>query len=237
MGFAENWTRIADAPHHPTLKDKLDTMDTIQGQTSPRGNSVHTVHIVPRGTGQAGPEASNKSVHTVHIVHKDSIREDLSMGASAPGPNQADTGLDWLPPGPDFDHPDHPGWWACFDLADLCRTHHMRVVHAGERLLILYPVELPDGLIEYAEDLLEDGKPYLRQHMDRLPILTPAGAAMIILEIMRQHKGLRFTRGDDGSRWPIYPRAWTTGQRATVQALWFAAADALDRDGFEGVDR
>jgi len=188
--------------------------------------------------------ASVAKVATVAVAKVENRKIEISdlvgvadKEASAPSSDQDNTGLGWLPPGPDFDHPDHPGWWACFDLADLCRTHHMRVVHAGERLLILYPVELPDGLIEYAEDLLEDGKPYLRQHMDRLPILTPAEAVEIIKSIMRTHRGLRFCRGDGGSRWPLYPKTWSAGQKATVQSLWFAAGDALDRDNFEEIDR
>jgi len=188
--------------------------------------------------------ASVAKVATVAVAKVENRKIQVSdligvtdKGASAPGPDQGDTGLDWLPPGPDFDHPDHPGWWACFDLADLCRAHHMQVVHAGGRFLILYPVELPDGLIEYAEDLLEDGKPYLAGNLDRLPILTPAGAVTEIKRIMNAHKGLKFTKGDDGSRWPIYPRTWTAGQKATLQALWFAAGDALDNDDFMEIDR
>jgi len=190
------------------------------------------------------PPASVAKVATVAVAKVENRKIEISdlvgvadKGASAPAPHLGDTGLDWLPPGPDFDHPDHLGWWACFDLADLCRTHHMQVVHAGKRFLILYPVELPDGLIEYAEDLLEDGKPYLHQHMDRLPILTPAGAVTEIKRIMNAHKGLKFTRGTDASMWPLYPRQWTAGQKATVQALWFAAGDALDHDNFEEIDR
>lgn len=232
MGFAENWTRIADAPHHPTLKDKLDTMDTIQGQTSPRGNSVHTVHIVPRGTGQAGPEASNKSVHTVHIVHKDSIREDLSMGASAPS-----SGLEWVTCPPEFDAEKYGDLWAAFDLADVCKLYGVRVVRAGERILAVYPPALEPELIAYAGSLLAEAREYLASHLDKLPILPPAEAVTAIKEIMRQHKGLRFTKGDDGSRWPIYPRTWTAGQKATAQSLWFAAGEALDRDDFMEVDR
>lgn len=179
--------------------------------------------------GVAVAKVENRKIETSDLVGV------ADKGASAPGSGQDDTGLGWLPPGPDFDHPDYPGWWACFDLADLCRMHHMRVVHAGERLLILYPVELPDGLIEYAEDLFEDGKPYLRQNMDLLPILSPAGAVTEIKRIMNAHKGFKFTRGTDASLWPLYPKSWTAGQRATLQSLWFAAGDALDHDDFEGV--
>lgn len=187
--------------------------------------------------------ASVAKVATVAVAKVENRKIEASdqvgvadKGASAPSPDQDETGLDWLPPGPDFDHPDHPGWWACFDLADLCRMHHMRVVHADERFLILYPVELLEGLIEYAESLLEDGKQYLGQHVDRLPILSPGGAVVEIKRIMRAHKGLRFTRGTDASMWPLYPKTWTAGQKATVQSLWFVAGPALDQDDFMGVD-
>ncbi len=70
--------------------------------------------------------------------------------------------------------------------------------------------------------------------MDKLPILPSANAVEVILDIMREHPGLRFCRGDGGSRWPIYPRDWTAGQRATVQSLWLMAGDALDTNYFEG---
>jgi len=80
--------------------------------------------------------------------------------------------------------------------------------------------------------LLAEARDFLRQHMDRLPVLEPAAAVEHILAIMREHPGLRFTRGDDGSLWPLYPQTWTAGQKATVQALWFAAGADLDCDNF-----
>ena len=70
--------------------------------------------------------------------------------------------------------------------------------------------------------------------MDNLPIPPSANAVEIILDIMREHPGLRFCRSDGGSRWPIYPRDWTAGQRAPVQSLWLMAGDALDTNSFEG---
>jgi len=90
--------------------------------------------------------------------------------------------------------------------------------------------------VAYASELLAEARPYLTTNMDRLPILSPAEAVKTIMEIMRQHPGLRFCRGDDGSRWPLYSKTWTAGQCVTLQALWLAAGDALDRDGFMEVD-
>lgn len=212
MGFAENWTRIADAPQHPTLKDKLDTMDTIQGQSAPQG----------------------KSVHSVHIVHKGSTRDTLSMGASAPAPV---TGLEWVTCPPEFDAEKYGGQWAAFDLADLGKLYGLRIVRAGERVLAVYPPALEPELIAYAGSLLAEARDFLRQHMDKLPSLGAADAVTEIKRIMNAHKGLKFTKGDDGSRWPIYPRTWTAGQKAMAQSLWFAAGEALDRDDFMEVDR
>ena len=106
------------------------------------------------------------------------------------------------------------------------------IVHAGERVLAVFQPDLPDELVAYASELLAEARPYLAEHLDRLPILSPAAAVKIILDIMRQHPGLRFCRGDGGSRWPLYPKTWTAGQKATVQTLWFVAGDALDQDDF-----
>ncbi len=142
------------------------------------------------------------------------------------------TGLGWLPGPPDEAATSFDGWWAAFDLADVCRLYGVRVVRAGERILAVYPPSLEPELIAYAGSLLVEARPYLTAHMDKLPILTQPEAVKIILEIMHQHRGLKFTRGDGGSMWPIYPRTWTAGQRATVQSLWFAAGGAFDRDDF-----
>jgi len=90
--------------------------------------------------------------------------------------------------------------------------------------------------VAHVAELLAEARDYLRQHIDRLPSLTPTEAMTTIKAIMRQHRGLRFCRGEGGSMWPIYPRTWSAGQRATVQALWFAAGPALDRDDFKGID-
>ena len=147
------------------------------------------------------------------------------------------TGLGWLPGPPDDADPAFNGWWAAFDLADLCKLYDMRIVHAGERVLAIYPPSLEPELVASASELLAEARPYLAANADKLPVLTPAQAVKIILDIMRQHKGLRFCRGDGGSRWPLYPRTWSAGQRATLQALWFVAGEALDRDDFMEVDQ
>lgn len=146
------------------------------------------------------------------------------------------TGLGWLPGPPDEAAPAFNGWWAAFDLADLCKLYDMRIVLAGERILAVYPPSLEPELIAYAGSLLSDAREYLIANRDRLPILSQADAVTAIKEIMYQHKGLRFCRGDGGSMWPLYPKGWTAGQKATVQALWFAAGPALDHDDFKGID-
>ena len=167
--------------------------------------------------------------------HREELVRELS-GASAPGPETDATGLDWLPGPPGDADPSFDGWWAAYDLADVCCLYDVRIVHAGERFIAVYPPSLEPELIAYAGSLLAEAQPYLITHTNKLPILTQAEAVKILLDIMRQHKGIRFCRGDGGSRWPIYPRTFTAGQKATVQALWFAAGDALDRDDFKGVD-
>jgi hypothetical protein len=122
-------------------------------------------------------------------------------------------------------------------MRDIGRHYGVRVVHAGGRVLAIFPPDLDAELVAATSEVLVAARPYLRQHMDRLPILTPTDAVQIIKDIMREHPGLRFCRGDGGSRWPLYPREWTAGQRATVQALWFAAGDALDRCDFREIDQ
>ena len=163
--------------------------------------------------------------------HKEELVREL--GASAPGPR---TGLEWVTCPPEFDAEKHGGQWAAFDLADLAKLYGVRVVHAGERILAIYPPALEPELIAYAGSLLAEARGFLTSHMDKLPILPPAQAVVEIKGIMAAHKGLKFTRGTDASMWPVYPRQWTAGQKATVQALWFLAGPALDADDFEGVD-
>lgn len=151
-------------------------------------------------------------------------------------PADFSTGLEWIVWPADDTTPAFASWWAAFDLADLGKLYAVRVVRSAERILAVYPPELEPELIAYAGSLLAEARGYLSAHMDKLPVLDPAEAVKIVKSIMRQHKGLRFCRGDGGSRWPLYPMTWTAGQKATVQALWFAAGPALDRDDFKGID-
>jgi hypothetical protein len=113
----------------------------------------------------------------------------------------------------------------------------LRIVRAGERVLAVYPPSLDPGMIEYAEDLLDDAKAYLEANLDKLPGLSPTEAVAAIKAVMREHPQLRFCRGDGGSRWPLYPKTWTASQRQAVQSLWLVAGDALDADSFMEVDR
>ena len=207
MGFAAQWASAMADVQAPTSKDKMDRMDTIQ----PGGNSVHCVHI----------------------VHRVSTPEKIPK-VSTPDPKG--TGLEWIVWPADDADPDFAARWAAFDLADLANLYGLRVVHAGERILATYPPALEPELIAYASELLAEARPYLATNMDKLPALPPAEAVATIKAIMRQHPGLRFCRGDGGSRWPLYPREWTAGQKATVQSLWFVAGEALDLDDFKGVD-
>lgn len=146
------------------------------------------------------------------------------------------TGLEWIVWPADDTDPDFEAKWAAVDLRDLGKLYGVRVVHAGERFIAVFDPTMEPELVAYASELLAEARPYLAANMDRLPILTQAEAVKILLDIMRQHKGLRFCRGAGGSRWPLFPKGWTAGQKATVQSLWFAAGDALDEDSFMGVD-
>ena len=107
------------------------------------------------------------------------------------------TGLEWVAYPPEFDAKKYGGQWAAFDLADLAKLYGLRIVHAGERILAVYPPALEPELIAYAGSLLAEAQDFLRQHVDKLPVLSPADAVATIKAVMRQHKGLRFTRGTD----------------------------------------
>lgn len=253
MGFAEAWTHAACAPFQPpTPKDKLDTMDTIR----PGGHSVHTVHIVPKVSPPVSdPDPLGSIFSQSSQLKPERYSEDsgnIENRGSYPGagnsedseniefrvPSQAyETGLGWLPGPPDDADPAFPSWWAALDLQDIGRCFGVRIVRAGERVLAVYPPGLAADLVDAASEVLAEARPYLAANLDKLPTLTPAEAVVEIKAIMRQHKGLRFTRGGGGSMWPLYPRTWTASQKATVQALWFAAGDALDADSFMEVDR
>ena len=148
-------------------------------------------------------------------------------------PADFSTGLEWIvwsAADADFD-----AKWAAVDLRDLGKLYAVRVVHSSERVLVVFPPDLPADLVAYASELLVEAQDYLRQHLDKLPVLALAEAVKIVKSIMRQHRGLRFCRGDGGSRWPLFPKTWTAGQKATLQSLWFAAGDALDREDFREV--
>lgn len=155
-------------------------------------------------------------------------------GASAPGPDT--TGLGWLPGPPDDADPAFPSWWTALDLLDLGRCFGLRIVRASERILAIFPPDIDPELVAAASEALADARPFLAANLDKLPVLTPPEAVVEIKGIMREHPGLRFTRGEGGSMWPLYPKTWTAGQKATAQSLWFAAGDALDRDDFRGVE-
>jgi len=196
-----------------------------QGENSKNSrNSSPHLRIVPTATAKNSKNSKNSSPP---------LPDGRGQAIPPPtGPAPEGTGLEWIVKPTDPDALDYDSQWAAFDLADLGRLYGVRIVHTDERILAVYPPELPAELVAYASELLAEARPYLTTNMDRLPILTPAAAVKAILEIMRRHDGLRFTRGDDGSRWPLYPTTWTAGQKATVQALWFAAGADLDRDGF-----
>ena len=144
--------------------------------------------------------------------------------------------LEWITWAADINDPDFEVRWAAHDLADLCCRYGLRVVRAGKRILIVYPALEPE-LVAYASSLLTEAWDYMAANEDRLPTLTSAEAVVGIKNIMRQHKGLRFCRGEGGSLWPIYPTDWTAEQRIVVQTLWFVAGEALDKDDFVEVDQ
>jgi len=153
-----------------------------------------------------------------------------------PVPADFSTGLEWIVWPADDTDPDFDVKWASVDLRDLCRSCGVRIVAAGERILAVYPPELEPELIAYTGSLLVEAREHLRRHMDKLPVLAPAEAVEIVKSIMRQHRGLRFCRGDDVSRWPLYPKAWSVGQKAVVQSLWSIAGEALGRVHGSGVN-
>ena len=148
-------------------------------------------------------------------------------------PSDFPTGLEWLPGPPDDADPAFPAWWAALDLQDIGRCFGVRIVRAGERVLAVYPPGLAADLVDAASEVVAEARSFLAANRDKLPVLTPTDAVAAIKEIMRKHKVLRFTRGECGSMWPLYPRTWTANQKQAVQSLWFVAGDALDRDDFK----
>jgi hypothetical protein len=152
--------------------------------------------------------------------------------APAPGSSVFSTGLEWLPGPPDSDASSFDTWWSAFDLHDLCHLYSVRIVAAGKRVVAIFPASLEPELVAYTSALLDDTRLFLLDHIGKLPVLGPTETVTIIMAIMREHPGLHFCRGDDGSRWPLYPKEWTAGQKATVQSLWTAAGNALDQYDF-----
>ena len=164
-------------------------------------------------------------VQAVAREHREELRRELDP-----------TGLGWLPGPPDDTAPAFAPWWASLDLQDICRCFGVRVVRSAERMVAIFPPSLDAELVAATSEVLVASRPFLAANLDKLPILPPTDAVEIIKDVMRAHKGLRFCRGDGGSRWPLYPREWTAGQKATLQSLWLLAGDALDRDDFKGLD-
>ena len=154
-----------------------------------------------------------------------------------PVPADFSTGLEWIVWPADDTDLDDDAKWAAVDLRDIGRHYGVRVVRSAERILAIFPPDLDAELVAATSEALVVARPYLAADLDKLPILTPANAVEIILDVMRAHKGLRFCRGDGGSRWPIYPREWTAGQKATLQSLWLLAGDALDLESFKEIDQ
>ena len=208
--------------------DSMSAVNRIAGM----GAAVALVdgELEVRGLDRLPADVAERVLEMAREHREELVRE---LGASAPGPV---TGLEWVR-WPTNDAPDYDGQWAAFDLADLCHLYGVHVVHAGERIVAVYPPALEPELIAYAGTPLAEARGYLHQHMDELPVLAPADAVATIKAVMRQHKGLKFVRGTDASMWPLYPKRWTAGQKATVQSLWFVAGPALDQDTFEEIDR
>ena len=222
MGFAAKWTtfqeevqalkgngalgeKILSSPSLPAWDPSLN-IRTFAQLPNP-GHSANTANYATRGSSQTSPLIPT-------------------------GPDPKGTGLEWLPNPPDSDGPAFDTWWAAFDLADLCKRYGVRVVRAETHIVAVYPPTLKSELVPYTSELLDDARPCLATNIDKLPILDPSEAMRVIKDIMRQHQELRFCRGEDGSRWPLYPTTWTNEQCMAVQSIWFVAGNALDHDNF-----
>jgi hypothetical protein len=110
------------------------------------------------------PVPSGKDVGDL-MAEPGMVREWILAGLPQADP----TGLSWLPCSPGFDHPDHPAWWACFDLADLAKTHGLRVVLSDGDPHLICPAGSHPDLKSYAESLFADALPFIEQHMGELP--------------------------------------------------------------------
>jgi hypothetical protein len=70
------------------------------------------------------------------------------------------TGLDGWPPFPPEDV-DFGAYEAAGSLLDLCRRHGLRVKVTNGKASVIYPVDAPRALVEYAELLLAEGRSYI----------------------------------------------------------------------------
>ena len=238
MGFAAKWAAVLEEAHPPVDMEALGEKTTSPPDLSawePK-RIIRTIRTIP----PSGVEPAH-SANTANIAPWVSVQATAQFCESANiaprGSNPKGTGLEWIVWPDDDTDPDFNARWAAYDLADLCRLYAVRIVAAGKRVLAIYPPALEPELVAYAGSHLAEARPYLAANVDKLPILPPTDAVEIVKDVMRKHKGLRFCRGEAGSRWPIYPREWTAGQRATLQGLWFAAGAALDRDDFKEIDQ
>lgn len=136
-------------------------------------------------------------------------RDDLLRELSEPGQDAAAT--------------------AAADLIDIADRHGLRLAQASTgRVLLLYPHRPSPNLVQYADGLLTLALPHFMRHPGLLPVMTPAEAVEELQELQDACPGFRLVRGEGGGWWPVYPRYWSVEQRASVQALWFVAGDALD---------
>jgi hypothetical protein len=219
MGFAANWAAAWEDCRPQANRVAERQIATISPARTPIRNirTIRTIHN------------SGNSANTANYANKGSPPVAVPSTTTS---KYAITGLEWLTSPPDSDDATFETWWACIDLADFCRLNGIRIVKDRERVIAIYPPALESDLVAYTSQLLDDARPYLNANIDKLPILVPSEAVRVIKDVMRQHQGLRFCRGEDGSRWPLYPTTWATEQCMVVQSLWFAAGNALDHDNF-----
>ncbi len=109
-------------------------------------------------------ETAIKAIETAR-KHRDQLVRELAGEG---------TGLDDWPPFPPADV-DFPSYEAAGSLLDLARRHGLRVVLDGGKARITYPPGAPPALVEYAEMLLEEGRPYI-ERMSNMVSEMPTGA-------------------------------------------------------------
>jgi len=199
---------------------------------NPANSEVTLATLATLAGGQPRFEAlpPQKQIREFSSLHLHKGRGVIAPVSARPALDE--TGLTWIVWPEDETITNYDARWSAFDLADVCRHFGVKVVRANERVIAIYPPALESELVAYASELLDEARSYLTTNIDKLPILTPSEAVKVIKDVMRQHQGLRFCRGEDGSRWPLYPTTWTTEQCMVVQSLWFAAGNALDHDNF-----